>query len=77
MKVKVELQAYLEGYSPNGDDIFDYEMPEGSRVTDLVAKLGIPTDLASVITIGDQSADPSYALKEGDRVTLVPPIAGG
>jgi molybdopterin converting factor small subunit len=77
MKVKVELQAYLEQYSPNGNDLFDYEVPDGSRVTDLVAKLGIPTDLASMIIVGDHNADPSYALKDGDRVTLVPPIAGG
>ena len=77
MKVKVELQAYLEQYSPNGNDVFDYEVPDGSRVLDLVTKLGIPADLASVIIVSDQNTDPSYALKEGDRVILIPPLAGG
>lgn len=77
MKVKVELQAYLEQYSPNGNDLFDYEVPEGARVLDLVTKLGIPGDLASVIIVSDQNTDPSYALKEGDRVILIPPLAGG
>jgi molybdopterin converting factor small subunit len=77
MKVKVELQAYLEQYSPNGNDIFDYEVPDGARVLDLVTKLGIPGDLASVIIVSDQNTDPSYALKEGDRVILIPPLAGG
>jgi molybdopterin converting factor small subunit len=77
MKVKVELQAYLEQYSPNGNDLFDYEVPEGARVRDLVTKLGIPGDLASVIIVSDQNTDPSYALKEGDRITLIPPLAGG
>ncbi len=77
MKVKVELQAYLEQYSPNGNDLFDYEVPEGARVLDLVTKLGIPGDLASVIIVSDQNTDPTYALKEGDRVILIPPLAGG
>ena len=77
MKVKVELQAYLEQYSPNGNDLFDYEVPDGARVSDLVSKLGIPTDLASVIIVSDQNADPSHALKEGDRIILIPPLAGG
>jgi molybdopterin converting factor small subunit len=77
MKVKVELQAYLEQYSPNGNDLFDYEVPEGARVLDLVTKLGIPTDLASVIIVSDQNTDPSHTLKDGDRVILIPPLAGG
>ena len=77
MKVKVELQAYLEQYSPNGNDLFDYELPEGASVGDLVARLGMPPDLASVIIVSDQNTDPSHTLKEGDRVTLIPPLAGG
>ena len=77
MKVKVELQAYLEQYSPNGNDLFDYEVPDGSLVRDLVVKLGIPGDLASIIIVGNTNADPSHALTEGDRVTLIPPLAGG
>ena len=77
MKLKVELQAYLEQYSPNGNDAFDYEMPEGSRVMDLVRKLGVPEELASIIIVGDMNADPEHALADGDRVALIPPLAGG
>jgi molybdopterin converting factor small subunit len=77
MKVKVELQAYLEQYSPNGNDLFDYDLPEGARVNDLVVKLGMPAELASVIIVGNTNADPSHSLHEGDRVTLIPPLAGG
>ena len=77
MKVRVELQAYLDQYSPNGDDAFDYEVPDGARVKDLVVKLGMPEELASVIIVGETNANPSHALNEGDRVTLIPPLAGG
>jgi molybdopterin converting factor small subunit len=77
MKVKVELQAYLEQYSPTGQDTFDYEVPEGSRVRDLVVKLGMPADLASIIIVSDTNADPSHPLNDGDRVIVIPPLAGG
>jgi molybdopterin converting factor small subunit len=77
MKLRVELQAYLQQYSPNGSDVFDYEMPEGSNVTDLICKLNVPGDLASVIIVGNTNAGASHPLSEGDMVTVVPPLAGG
>jgi sulfur carrier protein ThiS len=77
MKIRVELQAYLEDYSPDGQDKFSYEMPDGATVADLIRKLGVPEELASVIAIGDQAADASQELNEGDRVTVIPPVAGG
>jgi sulfur carrier protein ThiS len=77
MKVRVELQTYLEQYSPVDTDVFDYEVPYGATVADLIRKLNIPEDLASVIIVGDTNATTSHVLSEGDRVTIVPPLAGG
>lgn len=79
MKITVELQSYLDQYSPSGDDarVFSYEMSEGATVGDLIRKLHISSELASVIAVSDEAADETRALKEGDRVTLIPPIAGG
>ena len=77
MKIKVDLQAYLEQYSPDGQQAFEYELPEGAFVRDLVTRLGIPGDLASIIIVGNTNATPSHPLTEGDRVTLIPPLAGG
>jgi len=77
MKLRVELQAYLQQYSPNDTDVFDYEMPDGSTTGDLIHKLGVPEDLASVIIVSDTNANASHRLNDGDRITLVPPLAGG
>lgn len=77
MKVRVELQAYLEQYSPDGETVFDCELPEGSSVKDLVRKLGVPEELASVVIVSDANVDLSHVLQDGDRVTLIPPLAGG
>jgi len=77
MKVRVQLQAYLEQYSPNGSETFDYEVPDGALVSDLTAKLGVPGDLASIIIVSNENTTPQHALKDGDRVILIPPLAGG
>ena len=77
MKLKVELQAYLEQYSPNGEGVFEYEMPDGSRVRDVVDKLGIPDELASIVIVGNMNTDWSQVIQEGDHVILIPPLAGG
>ena len=77
MKVKVELHAYLEQYSPGAESVFECELPEGARVKDLVAKLGIPDELANVVIVSNTNTDPSHPLREADCVTLIPPLAGG
>jgi molybdopterin converting factor small subunit len=77
MKLRVELQAYLQQYSPNDTDLFDYEMPDGSTSGDLIRKLGVPEELASVIIVGDANASSAHVLSDGDNVTIVPPLAGG
>lgn len=77
MKLKVELQAYLQQYSPNDQSVFDLEMPDGATVGDVVAKLGVPPDHASIIIVSEALADASTPLKDGDHVTVVPPLAGG
>jgi molybdopterin converting factor small subunit len=77
MNVHVELQAYLEQYSPNGGANFDLALPDGATVDDLVRKLMIPDDLASIIIVSDTSTDRAHPLKDGDRVIIIPPLAGG
>lgn len=77
MLVTVELQTYLEQYSPNGQPLFEYALPEGATVQTLVRELNLPEELAGVIVLNDCIADFPDPLHEGDRVTLIPPIAGG
>ena len=77
MQVTVQLQTYLEQYSPNGQPLFEYTLPEGATVQTLVRQLNVPEELASVIVLNDRLADSPDPLHEGDRVTLIPPLAGG
>ena len=77
MKIRVELQSYLDQYSPNDKHIFDYDVAEGATVGDMLRKLGVPDDLASVVVVSDENRTKDHQLVGGDRVTVLPPLAGG
>jgi sulfur-carrier protein len=77
MKVRVELQSYLDQYAPGAASTFDYEAPDGATVREVTQKLGVPHELATVIVVNGSAITPDEALAEGDRLTLIPPIAGG
>lgn len=77
MRVQVELQAYLDKYSPDDASEFAIELPEGATVDTLVRRLGIPDDMAQVIIVNNENSDFDRPLQEGDRVVLIPPLAGG
>ena len=77
MKLTIELQAYLMQYSPDGKGTFDYEMPDGAKVWDLVQKLAVPDELASIIIVSNASVDYQHLLKDGDHITMIPPLSGG
>ena len=77
MRVTVELQAYLEQYSPDGQAVFEYTLPDGATVQTLVRQLNVPEEMASVIVLNGRSADLDDLLQNGDRLILIPPLAGG
>ncbi|MCH8920737.1 MAG: MoaD/ThiS family protein [Chloroflexi bacterium] len=77
MRVTVELQAYLEQYSPDGQAVFEYTLPDGATVQTLVRQLNVPEEMASVIVLNGRSADFDNPLQDGDKVIFIPPLAGG
>jgi molybdopterin converting factor small subunit len=79
VRVGVTLFATLERYLPQDSQQGSayLEIPEGSTVSDVAAALGIPVDLPRIILVNDEDADDSRRLRQGDTVTLFPPLAGG
>ena len=79
MRIEVKLFATLARYLPETtqtDSIF-LDLAEGSTVADVAARLGIPADLSRITLLNDGEADDSRPLRDGDVVTLFPPLAGG
>jgi len=79
MKVTVTLYATLGRYHPEekGSESFSVELPEGSRVKDLLDHLGIKKGEAKQVFIRHKSRPENYTLEDGERVAVFPPVAGG
>jgi sulfur carrier protein ThiS len=77
MKVNVKCFATLVK-----DQVCDYkgstqyEMPEKSKVSDLIAKLGLPLEGIHIIFLNNTIVEPGAELHEGDKVGLAPATGG-
>lgn len=79
MRVEVRLFATLEAFLPpdGRDGAAELEIPEGSTVTEVARRLGIPTDLARVVLVNGRDVGSEAPLAALDVVTIFPPLAGG
>ncbi len=79
MKVEVILYATLSVYHPQGEGIakFTVELPEGSKVSDLLKYLDLKRNEAKQVFIRHKSRPDDFLLRDGDRVAVFPPVAGG
>lgn len=80
MKIELRLFASLARYMPDktgslGDRIM--EVAEGTAIIDILRRLGVPLDKVRVIFLNGLHATGEEVLKEGDRVGVFPPVAGG
>ncbi|MCJ7806709.1 MAG: MoaD/ThiS family protein [Clostridia bacterium] len=79
MEVMVVLYATLIRYHPQGEGNkpFTVQLPDGAMVKDLINHLGIREGEAKQVFIKHKSCQFDYALQEGERVAIFPPVAGG
>jgi len=79
IEVEVRLYATLRKYSPEtgiGEPMI-LQVPEGERLSDLLTRLGIPQHEVKTAFVNSRHQDEDYQLRDGDRVALFPPVAGG
>jgi len=79
IEVEVRLYATLQKYSPEmgiGEPVI-LQMPEGASVADLLARPGVPKSEVKTAFINNQQENEDYPLRDGDRVSLFSPVAGG
>lgn len=79
MKVEVKLFANFRDYLPKGSDRFSCTVtlnPSG-RVVDVLEKLGLPPEHPKIILINGVHGKEDDPLKEGDVLSVFPPVAGG
>lgn len=78
MRVELRLFASLRRYLPDNDGSNSImEVGEGTTIQGLLDRLDIPPDIPKLIFLNGTHARADTVLKDGDRVGVFPPIAGG
>jgi molybdopterin converting factor small subunit len=80
MRIELKLYASLERYMPaarSGTSFRYMEVEEGTTVGRFLQMLRIPADTVKLIFLNGVHAQMDQVLKEGDRVGVFPPVAGG
>ncbi len=79
MKVEVCLFATLSAYLPRGGtgDSVSLELAEHTTVGQVVESLKIPPDVDCLRVVNGFDASPEQVLRDGDVLSLFPPLAGG
>ncbi|MBI3987985.1 MAG: MoaD/ThiS family protein [candidate division NC10 bacterium] len=81
MKIELRLFATLRRYLPPGSERGKVllDLQDGLTVEGLIERLGIPPELAELTVVNGRTLerDLKEKLRDGDVVSIFPPIAGG
>ncbi len=79
MQIEVKLFATLRDYLPKGSSRFSckMEIESSTRVQDILSRLKIPDEMPKIILINGVHGKKEQTLKEGDVLSIFPPVAGG
>jgi sulfur carrier protein len=79
MEIEVKLFATLRDYLPKGSGRFSckMEVDRSTRVQDILSRLKIPEEIPKIILINGVHGKKEQLLKEGDVLSVFPPVAGG
>jgi molybdopterin converting factor small subunit len=79
MRIELRLYASLGRYMPEGksDPSESMEVAEGSTIRSILENLKVPLDSVKIIFLNGLHANGDELLKDGDRVGVFPPVAGG
>ena len=78
MNVQVNLYATLALQTTkqgSGADLMEIE--DGTSIGDILDRLGVSRDAPKIIFVNGIHADLETIPKDGDRIAVFPPIAGG
>jgi sulfur carrier protein ThiS len=77
MQIRINLYLTFKERAPGGENSFSMEMPDGSTLDEALESLGISSREPKVALINGRSAASGAELKDGDQLTVFPPMEGG
>lgn len=77
MIVYLKLYADLQPPGEDGGGQKPYDLPQASTAGELLAYARVPSQAARILLVNGVHAKPDEVLKDGDVVSVFPPVAGG
>lgn len=77
MTVQIKLFAGLRDLLPEGRFPYPANLPEGTTVADALRFLHLPEDKPRILLVNGRHAVPDHILRDGDALSVFPPVAGG
>ncbi len=79
MEVKVKLFATLRDYLPKNSDgkSCQMEIDEKTTIEQIITQLKIPEKIPKIILVNGIQGSIDQTLKDGDVLSIFPPVAGG
>lgn len=79
MKIKLKLFLKLREYLPKGNDGHSctLDVPEKARVEDDLNEMNMPKDVTKIILVNGLQKGTDEFLKDGDTLSIFPPVVGG
>jgi len=77
VKVNIKFFAGLRKFSPDGEGYGALSVESDSTVGDILDHLNVPPEKPSIILINGVHGNRQSVLKDGDTLSVFPPVAGG
>jgi molybdopterin converting factor small subunit len=79
MTIEIRLFAAFRDFLPpeSGTSSFSKVLEEETTVGDILRELKLPEDTPKIITVNGAHAETDRMLRDGDVLSLFPPIVGG
>ncbi len=79
MDIEIRLYATFRDFLPPGSSTFSMtkSLDRAMTIADVVKDLGLPEDIPKIVIVNGAHAEFDYVLKEGDILSVFPPLAGG
>ncbi|OPY68068.1 MAG: ThiS family protein [Syntrophorhabdus sp. PtaU1.Bin050] len=79
VNIEIRLFATFREFLPPGSNMFSFtkSVERQTTVAEIIEELGLPAHIPKIVVIDGAQAAPDYLLKDGDIISIFPPIAGG
>ena len=79
MEIEVKLFAIFHRYLPKGGSPYSCKLKVEveSRVEDILNNLGLPKEMPKILLLNGVRCNPESKLREGDVLSIFPPLGGG